>query len=306
MVDNFILSLKADGCSPRTLEWYEEKLRRLERWLEKPIDQASIQDLRRFVAHLQERRERYENHPTRNRLDGGLSPHYIRSHVRAVKRFFSWLVNEGLVSVESNPAARLKLPKVPRGAPRGVEMPDVERLLKAARAEPREYAILLFLVDTGCRAGEVCGLELADLDLERGTAFVRGKGQKERVVGLLTPTLKAVKEWLLVRPEGKGERVFVGKRGGLSPSGLSQLLRQLKREAGVRGRCNPHSFRHALAREWLDADGDLASLSEFLGHSDIKTTKDFYALYTSKELLCKQRRLSPVNRLFREDSATDR
>ena len=82
-----------------------------------------------------------------------------------------------------------------------------------------------------------------------------------------------------------------------APAGLAETLGRLADTAGVTGRCNPHAFRHGLARAWLLNGGDLASLSEFLGHANIQTTADFYGRLTNAEVHEKHRALSPVRSL---------
>ena len=298
-LDDFLLALQADGASPNTTRWYKEKLRRVVEAIgeDKPVEEVSIHDLRAFVADLRARKSRYSDHRFRPEVRGGLSPSCIHGYVKAIRRFFRWLVAEGVI--EENPAARLKLPRLPRQPPKGVSLSDVRKLLGAA-SNPRDYALVLFLIDTGCRVGEICGLRMGDLALAEGMARVRGKGRKERVVMFSEVTAEALAAWLELRPDGWDE-IFVGTRGPLTPDGVRQVLRRLKRKAGVTGRCNPHSFRHAFAREYLLNGGDLASLADLLGHADVGVTKEFYSVFTRQELKEKHRRHSPLRRLFEQD-----
>jgi len=300
-LDDFLLALQADGLSPNTVRWYKEKLRRVIAAIgeDKPVEEVSIRDLRAFVADLRARKSRYSDHRFRPEVSGGLSPSCIHGYVKAIRRFFRWLVAEGVIT--ENPAARLKLPKLPKQTPKGVALEDIRKLLEAARGNPRDYALLLFLIDTGCRVGEICGLTIEDLNLAEGMARVQGKGRKERVVMFGEVTARALAQWLEVRPAGKGDAVFPGKQGALTPDGVRMVLRRLKKKAGVTGRCNPHSFRHAFAREYLLNGGDLASLADLLGHADVGVTKDFYSVFTRHELKEKHCRHSPLKRVFDKD-----
>jgi len=301
-VEEFLLSCCADGLSPRTVEWHRSHLKRLVSYLDKDVAAVSAHDIRDFVAHLRNRSWRYVGHPTHPPVEGGLSIATIHGCIRSLKRFFSWLEKEGIIF--DNPTARLRLPKLPDRVPKGIAPSDFRKLLASCNGsetrELRDRAILLFLADTGCRAGEVCSLKVRDLNLDEGIAIVKGKGRKERMVAMSQRTCEALKAYLKVRPEGKGEEVFIGQRGPLTVSGLGQVMRRLKKKAGVSGPCNPHSFRHSFAREWLMSGGDMASLSELLGHADIETTK-MYSVFRMRDLKAKHNRHSPVSHMLEEE-----
>ncbi|RLC69829.1 MAG: integrase [Chloroflexi bacterium] len=303
-VEEFLLSCCADGLSPRTVEWHHSHLKRLVSYLDKDVAAISTHDIRDFVAHLRNRSRRYIGHPTHPPIEGGLSIATIHGCIRSLKRFFNWLEKEGIIP--ANPAARLRLPKLPDRVPKGISPSDFRKLLACCNGnkvqELRDRAIVLFLADTGCRAGEVCSLKVEDLNLDEGIALVRGKGRKERMVAMSQTTCEALKAYLEVRPKGKGEQVFIGQRGPLTVSGLSQVMRRLKKKAGVSGCCNPHSFRHGFAREWLMSGGDMASLSDLLGHADIETTK-VYSVFRMMELKAKHNQHSPVMHMLVEEES---
>ena len=83
----------------------------------------------------------------------------------------------------------------------------------------------------------------------------------------------------------------------MNPNSVIQMLRRHKRRAGVTGRVNPHSFRHAFAREYILNGGDLASVSDIMGHSQLAVTKQFYAVFNAEELRDKHTAFSPVSHL---------
>jgi integrase/recombinase XerC len=296
-INEFLTACRAEGLSTRTVVWYDMCVRQMVQHLQiDDLQKLTTADLRNYLAALRER-------PSSTRPDRTLSSATVRGHARGIKRFCNWLVVEGYLP--SNPAARIKLPKAPRLLPRGISLADLQVLL--AVADVRERAVLMFLIDTGCRAAELCALELGDLDLVAGTAHVIGKGRKERSVYLVESTRCALRAWLLSRSQwvrgvaAQPERletpkVFVGQRGPLTVPGLRQILKRLARRAGVNGRCNPHAFRHALAREYLLNGGDLASLADILGHEDVQTTK-IYSGFSTVELHKLHDRNSPAGRL---------
>jgi len=263
------LALKARGRSRRTVEWYASHLKRLLDFFgeDTPVEEITLDHLRRFATHLYERDYRYRNHHNRPEINGGLSIHTIYGCIRAIRFLFKFLWQEGHLS--HNPAARLSLPELPDPKPRGISLEGRVKLLAVAETA-RDRAIVLLISDTGCRAGELASLRLQDLDLENGLALVRGKRGRVRALFLTPPTVEALREYLKERGSGgPEEEVFLGRGGKpLTVSGLEQLMRRLKAKAGLDEPCNPHAFRHGLARDYLLDGGDMGTLSDILGHQD--------------------------------------
>jgi site-specific recombinase XerD len=173
----------------------------------------------------------------------------------------------------------------------------------------RDRALILFLVDTGCRVGGLCGLELQDLDLAAQRAIVKEKQGKARFVFFAPATARALEAWLEVRPQDKGPWVFVGlgmhSKGAISANTVYQALRRRGDLAGVSGPVNPHAFRHGFARHFLLDGGDLATLADLMGHSSVEVTKDYYAIFTAEELQEKHRQHSPVSRMLGGEDDAD-
>lgn len=304
-IEALLISTRANGRSIETVKDYRRKLRQLVAFLgDVPIEEITTNDIRRYIVYLEDRPTRWSDHPKRCEKEGGLSPFTIADHVRAVKRLFNWLEAEGVIEI--NPTRRIKTHKPKRQKPKGVDLQDFMALLATTEggsvADLRDRAILLFLADTACRVGGLCGLRVRDLNLEVGLAELTEKGDKTRLVLFNPPTTEALKAWLEVRPQDRGPWVFVSlgnkASGGLSPNGVALMLRRRARRAGVTGPVNPHAFRHAFARAFLMDGGDLATLADLLGHSSVKVTKESYAIFTIRELKEKHRRHSPVARLL--------
>lgn len=295
----------AEGRSDRTVDGYRRTLRYMLTFLgDVDVGDVTIADLRRYAADLRARSTRYEDNPYAATQQGGLSAFSIASYMRVVKRLFNWLTEEGALQV--NPAQRLRIQTPQRREPKAVDLADFRLLLEATQGDEssqvRDRALLLFLADTGARAGGVCHLRIGDLDLKRMTARLTEKGEKTRVVPLSDMTIEAVAAWLAVRPAVDADWVFVtlgarshGER--LTEDGLKEVLRRLKRRSGVTGRVNPHSFRHGFAREWIRNGGDIATLARILGHSDPAVTARFYSVFSDQELTDFHRRFSPVSRM---------
>lgn len=286
-LEAFDLSLKGI-VAPSTQRGYTSVVRKLIRFLgDRDIETITIVDLRRWRASLFDRKSRYADHPNRPEEEGGLSVWSVHNYLRGIHRFFSWLVEEELL--EHNPATRLKLPDLPDEPPKDISRKNMVRLVETAqKSNARDYAIVCFLADTGCRVGGAAGLCLPDLELDRGRATVREKGKggsrKSRTVYLKKRTIEALRSWLSIRPSDRGDAVFVGLRGPLTASGIYQVLRRLANAADIEGRHNPHSFRHGWARGALRMGADISDVSQILGHSSIAVTVDFYGQWADDEL----------------------
>jgi site-specific recombinase XerD len=294
----------ADGHSRRTADGYRQNLSYLVKFLgDRPVDQISLDDLRSYAFDLRSRVERYAEHPARERVAGRLSPDSVASYIRAVKRLFNWLHEEGAIA--SNPAHRLANPKPGRHAPKGISKEDFAKLMGVTAGDTindrRNCAIIRFLADTGCRRGGLEWLRVEDVDLRKMIATLTEKGDKTRLVPFSPHTRDAVARWLEVRPTDRGPWLFLnlGTKGEERMTGeaVRQLLDRLAEKAGCEGPVNPHSFRHAFAREWLLNGGDMGPLADVLGHSSIVITQMFYAIFKINELQRLHSRFSPVARM---------
>lgn len=295
--ESFMLAKQADGLKPATLTWYQYTLLPLRQALAGvPLAALTADHLRRYVIGMRAQVRSHENQ---------------RGHIRAMKALLSWAWQEYEMGGRC-PADRIKIPASRWQTPNAIEIADVRLMLKACLHTPQGYrdrAILLFLTDTGCRAAGLLGLTPEDVDLTRRLATLREKGSKERNVPFTIFTARAIREWLTHRPVGASQ-LFCAMRFGrhgteMTYDGLRLLLNRLKRKAGIKGRVNPHSFRHAFARHYLSVGGDLATLSQLLGHSDVSTTANFYTRYSVDELSATHSRFSPVGQMYRKESRDD-
>lgn len=266
--------------SPATVTWYRHRLGAL-------VDSLGSRAISRLtVDHLRAWRAEVCRRP--------LSPWTLHGHVRAARRLFAWLVEEGHLAL--SPAARLELPALHYEPAKGITLTDMHKVFAAARGEPRDYALCLFLADTGARVGGVAGLQVSDLDFNSGRALVREKGSKTRTVYLTRRTCNALRHYLGGRHSGP---VFLGLRGRagepLKAGGIYQLIERLAARAGVTGRWNPHAWRHGAARGWLKAGANLAQVSQMLGHTDVSVTVKFYGAFVDEELKAAHRKYTVVS-----------
>jgi integrase/recombinase XerD len=171
----------------------------------------------------------------------------------------------------------------------------VTRILEAAGfaqtpAALRDRALLELLYATGARISEAVGLDVDDLDAERATALLRGKGGKSRLVPVGSVALRAVDAYLvrgrpaLVRAGHGTPALFCNARGGrLSRQASWAVLRAAVERAGVTAAVSPHTLRHSFATHLLDGGADVRVVQELLGHASVTTTQ-VYTLVTVDRL----------------------
>jgi len=295
-IDAFILAQKADGSKPQTIKWYQSNLRNYAKAVgaATPLTTITTTDLRQHIVDLQEQPTRYQNASQKPEQRGGLSPSSIEARKRALHSFFAWCANEYTID---NPMRGIKRKRyVPR--PKSMHPSDFVKLFNATFETDsgiRDRAILAFTADTGCRRKGVIGLQMSELFMERRQAMVFEKGDNSRMVHFTHMTQRFLQQWLEAR-ETDCDHVFVSMNSNdaLSPSGFNQLLKRLKFRAGVKGRANPHSMRHQFARQYIMNGGDITTLARLLGHNDIRTTAEYYAIFTQSELAELHEKYTPM------------
>ena len=151
----------------------------------------------------------------------------------------------------------------------------MQRLL-AATQKPWQRALVMLLVFTGIRRSEAAGIQLEDLDLERGLLLVRGKRDKQRVVPLTPETVAALQEYLACRRPTPSRALFITRQGeALASPGraINRMLERILRRAGLADQgITPHKLRHTFATHLICNGVDVRTVQELLGHADLQTT----------------------------------
>jgi len=200
---------------------------------------------------------------------------------KVIKSFFNRMVELGVLA--ESPAAVWKLPKLQRtDVDRDKAMSDAElrRVLVylESKRKYRDVALLLFLADTGARAGGAAGLTLDDLDLHERKAVVTEKGDKTRVVRFGQRCATALNRWILLRdPRRAGAQLFAnGYHGqGITSAAVSQIVRRACLDAGVQSR-GAHALRHRKGHQLADSGVPVSVASNLLGHALNSITLDYY------------------------------
>ncbi|WCO65429.1 tyrosine-type recombinase/integrase [Iamia majanohamensis] len=275
--DTFLQSLTNVG--PATLRAYTTDLRRFTTWagrlgLEGP-DGVDHRTLRRYLAYLSA---------------CGLASRTLARHASSLRRYFGWAARTG--RIPADPSADLSAPRGDARLPEVLRHDQLDALLDGGEESPdpveaafrrRDDALLELLYGSGLRVSELCGIQVADLDLDRARVVVLGKGSKERMLPMSAPAVEAVRSWLRVRGDVVGGAdpgvAFVNRR--LRPLTPRDVRRVLDRRAPTV--THPHALRHSFATHLLDGGADLRVVQELLGHADLATTQVY--THVSRERL---------------------
>lgn len=279
MVEEFLRSLQRVSASTRVA--YAKDLRHFIEWSARAglVSPAQVDrwTVRRFVA---------------SQSTTGYAPTTIARRLSAIRRYFRWAMREGMVT--RDPTVEVGAPKGPSRLPRVLRRRELEVLLDdppaRVRDQPRELrlrddAVVELLYGSGLRVGELCSLRPQDVDHDRRTVTVWGKGGKQRTVPITERCADAVRSWVrhgrpkLVGRDGDPGTLFVNSKG--RPLGDRDVRRIVDRRSLAP--THPHALRHTFATHLLDGGADLRSVQELLGHADLASTQQY--THVSKERL---------------------
>jgi integrase/recombinase XerC len=210
----------------------------------------------------------------------------VARKVAAARTWMKWLRRIG--AIDASPADELASPKVRRPLPTFLGVDAAKEVVESATGDDarslRDRAVLEVLYGSGLRVSELCGLDLADVDLGGGEARVLGKGKKERVVPLGGKSIEALRAWLAVRgevvhPKKKTQdpkALFLSPRGArLGVRAVQSLVHKYGALGAGRADLHPHALRHTCATHMLGGGADLRAIQEMLGHSSLSTTQRY-------------------------------
>lgn len=312
VLDEYERDLRRGRLSEKTVRNYAQILRLASRFWEEQLgrqptlDDFTLRHVETFQDHLIERGQL----PTSRRAASGseLSTETIRTYLRALKVFSSWLAAPKQRYTPEHRLALLTLPRSEDTFKLPLEHQEVQALLDVCDAQTvwgsRDLAILLTYLDGGLRAMDLAHLQVGEVNLETGTLFIAaGKGRKSRNVTIGEHTKRILRRYAFLRDASAGHKAeaeapfFQNKHGrAFGYEGLRTLLRRIKRQAGVE-RVFLHLLRHTSAVRTLEVPGsDLITLQEKLGHADIATTRRYIRM-TTATLSERQRAFSPIDHL---------
>ncbi|GER87820.1 tyrosine recombinase XerD [Dictyobacter vulcani] len=300
VIAHFIMDCVARDRSNHTLTSYKHHLRVLAELLSTlsgvtELEKVTVLHLRKCVQHLLGTSD--------IEAARALSVSSVRGYIRVWKVFFSWCYQEELI--EKNPASRLAAPRPTKKIVPTFTMDHIQLMLSTFDLTTdmgyRDYVILLLLLDTGIRLGEISLLKLSDV--HDNYIKVYGKGRKEREVGLHPEVSKLIWKYIhkFRHPAKLNEpMLFIdcSKRShgsALNREGVKSILKRLKIETGIVDiRLSAHTFRHTFAKMYLQQGGELFKLSREMGHSDIQITKTYLEDFSSTDARKDHASFSPI------------
>ena len=254
--------MKRRNVSPNTVKHYLNSLKHFVLWLDAPIEEVTYRKIAQYTDHLLGRR---------------LRPKTINCYLNSVCQFYHYLSDEEGIPIV-NPVKKPNIMKLPRGLPKHLNDEHIVILFKHLTGH-RDRAMFTLMLRCGLRVEEVAHLLLGNIDLKRRTLLIQdGKGAKDRIVYISNDALHALLEYLRVRPATKVKRVFLVEKGPLtgqplSVRGIQKRMEYYARKANLKISC--HHLRHTMATQMLNADADLATIQDLLGHNSIRTTQRY-------------------------------
>ncbi len=255
----FLTAKEVEGCSHRTISYYENTLRHMTDAIDKPYTQICSDDLRSYLND-------YE--ATRNA--GKVTIDNIR---RILSSFFTWLEDEDYIV--KSPVRRIRRIKTATVAKEVLSDEDLEALRDGC-TNPRDLAIVDLLATTGMRIGELVRLDIDDIDLQERECVVTGKGNKQRPVYFDARAKLHLKAYLESRTD-ECPALFVSLDSAptrMSIGGIETRLRNLGRACGL-SKVHPHKFRRTLATHAIDKGMPIEQVQKLLGHARIDTTMHY-------------------------------
>lgn len=212
-------------------------------------------------------------------LRAHLKPLTVAGYTSTFKSFFNWCVKRGYI--QRSPAADLARKKAARGTHvRAIPPDELTRLIEYARlTSPRNYAMLLFMADTGCRVGGLVSLRISTLHLEDGFATLDEKGGEAFTALFSSVPAQALTAWLKKRPTADHDYVFTSQAAGhppLSRESVYSIVKELSRKTGASREWSPHSIRHRVGHAYAKAGVPVTITQHKLGHSSPDITGRYY------------------------------
>ncbi|CAB4809139.1 unannotated protein [freshwater metagenome] len=277
--------------STQLIAQYEEHLAMVRNLSDNSI-RGYVGDLESFLAHMEKLKVLEFKDLTiehirswlANLQTTGVARSTLTRRIVSIRAFTNWAASNGWLT--SDLGANLSIPKAHRTLPEILDVDEAAQILKALEVKAgeevsavnlRDLAMLEVLYASGIRVSELCGLNLGDIDASRNTLSVIGKGDRQRVVPLGIPAMKALQNYL---SNGRGEflnnksadAVFLGSRGKRIDQ---RTVREVVYEAmkAVGATMGPHGLRHSAATHLLEGGADLRTVQEILGHASLATTQ---------------------------------
>ncbi len=290
LIRGFLLSLGASGRKQKTLDTYEESIRRLSDFTRK-LGFPGLAEMDRTVVR----------HWLSSLYQNGNKPATVSVRYRSANRFFGWCVTEE--ERANNPMEHIDPPRIPDEIMPYYSAEDVRRVLKAiGRAstvhDHRDRAIVLTLIDTGVRQSELIGMNVGDIDWKERSILVTGKNSKQRRVSVGHVAAAAIDRYLRKRRENSPWLWHAAGNKPLTLNGLRMMLERRFKRAGVPFR-GTHGFRRGFSMSFLEGGGALDDLKELGGWEHYAMVSRYARASAAERAIKSHKAISPGDRLSR-------
>ena len=259
---NFRRFLKRRNLSPHTIKNYLNSLRQFVLRLGEPIEQVTHKEVSDYIDYL---------------MAKGLNPETMNSQLNRIRQFYLYLQDQEQLRTV-NPVKSSHRLRVPKPLPKHLQDGQAKAFLDVPK-RPRDQAMFLLMLRCGLRVEEVANLTLDVIEFKRRRIWVQdGKWGKDRVVYVSNDAMKALIEYLKIRPESETPKVFLVEKGTyrgqpISIRGIQKRMEYYAKKSGLKVSC--HQMRHTMATQMLNAGADLVTIQDLLGHSSIRTTERY-------------------------------
>jgi len=259
LLELFLSAKKIEGCSSKTIDYYESTIKRMFIKINKKIENISTEDIRIYLIKYKE--------------SNSLSKITIDNVRRIFSSFFTWLEDEGYIL--KNPVKRIHRIKSPRIIRNTFTDEDFEKMCNNCN-NLRDLAIIELLISTGMRVGELVNLNIEDIDFNERECIVFGKGESERVVYFDARCKLHLLDYLTSRNDNN-PALFVSLKKPykrLGRNGVEITLTKLGKRCGIKN-VHPHMFRRTFATNAIDKGMPIEQVQRLLGHIQIDTTMKY-------------------------------
>lgn len=262
VIINFRRHLKRRNFSPHTVKYYLNIIKQYVIWLDVPLEQATVEKVDAYIDHLHRKR---------------MHPASINLYLVIIRVFYDYLKYEERVDL-TNPVKRNRRLRVPKPLPRSLRDQEVEKLFGVIKNK-RDIAIFKLMLRCGLRVEEVSNLSLGHIDLKRRRIIVQqGKGGKGRVVYISDDAHEALVAYMRIRSHYRVKKVFLVEKGNykgqpISVRGIQKRIEYYAKKTGLKVSC--HRLRHTMATQLLNAEAEVETIQDLLGHNWITTTQRY-------------------------------
>ncbi len=262
VIVNFRRYLKRRNYSHHTVKYYLNIIKQFVLWADVPIEQVTDEKIDSFIDFLHSKRMR---------------PASINCYLAIIRVFYSYLKYEEKVKLKNpvKPGCRLR---TPRPLPRCLRDQEVEQLFGVIKNK-RDFAMFKLMLRCGLRVEEVSNLTLGAIDFKRKRIIVyHGKGSKDRVVYISDDAHDALVAYLKIRSSLRVKKVFLVEKGNfkgqpISVRGIQKRMEYYAKKTGLKVSC--HRLRHTMATQLLNAEAEVETIQDLLGHNWITTTQRY-------------------------------